>query len=77
MMHTPPHPTHPIRTKPADLTPEERTQEVAAILAQAVVQLRRRGAVFAPDIPESKKPGMNIKVCGRHALTEGDMTGSM
>jgi len=77
MMHTPPHPTHLIRTKPADLTSEERTQEVAVILAQAVIQLRRRGAAFDSKIPESKKSCMNIKVCGQHALTAGDMTGSM
>ena len=38
-------------TNPANMSPEERLTEVAAILAQGVQRLRRRQAVFAADAP--------------------------
>ena len=38
-------------TNPANMTPEERLAEVAAILAEGVLRLRRRQAVAAPEAP--------------------------
>ena len=38
-------------TNPANMTPEERLTEVAAILSEGVQRLRRRQAVSAPDAP--------------------------
>ena len=39
-------------TNPANMTPDERVAEVAAILAGGVLRLRRRQAVSAPDDPQ-------------------------
>jgi hypothetical protein len=38
-------------TDPANMTPDERLTEVASILAEGVLRLRRRQAVSAPDSP--------------------------
>ena len=38
-------------TDPANMTPDERLTEVAAILAEGVRRLRRRAAVSMPDGP--------------------------
>ncbi len=51
-------------TDPANMTPEERLAEVAAILAEGVLRLRRRAAVPATVAParnllESEQDGLD------------------
>jgi hypothetical protein len=45
-------------TDPANMSPEERLAEVAAILAEGVLRLRRRAALPAVpgDVPAVKNP---------------------
>jgi hypothetical protein len=38
-------------TDPANLTPEQRVEEIASILAAGVLRLHRRAAAPAPDSP--------------------------
>ena len=40
---------------PANMTPEERLAEVAAILGEGVLRLRRRGAV-PEEVPPARNP---------------------
>ena len=37
-------------TDPANMTPEERLAEFAAIFAEGVLRLRRRGAILTPKL---------------------------
>lgn len=61
-------------TDPANMTPEERVTEVAAILAEGVLRLRRRAAVptVPGDVPAVKIPpesGQNsLEECGETRL---------
>ena len=59
-------------TDPANMTPEERVAEVAAILAEGVLRLRRRAAVPAVpgDVPAVKIPLES----GQNGLDEGAET---
>ena len=43
-------------TDPANMTPEERVAEVAAILAEGVLRLRRRAAVPAGNVSAVENP---------------------
>ncbi len=38
-------------TDPANMSPQERLAEVAAILAEGLLRLHRRAAISAPKIP--------------------------
>jgi len=55
-------------TNPANMTPEERLAEVAAILAEGVLRLRRRSAV--PAVPGDVPPVRNLLECGQNGLDE-------
>jgi hypothetical protein len=41
-------------TDPSELTPKERLEEVAAILAGAVLRLKRRSALPVPESPQKE-----------------------
>jgi len=59
-------------TDPANMTPEERVAEVAAILAEGVLRLRRRAAV--PAVP-GDVPAVRISPeSARNSLEEGGKT---
>ena len=53
-------------TDPANMTPEERVAEVAAILAEGVLRLRRRAAV--PAIPGDVSEVENCPESGQNGL---------
>jgi hypothetical protein len=55
-------------TDPANMTPEERVAEVAAILAEGVLRLRRRAAV--PVVPGDVSPAGNPLESGQNGLDE-------
>jgi len=55
-------------TDPANMTPEERVAEVAAILAEGVLRLRRRAAV--PAVPDDVPPVKNPLECGQNGLDD-------
>jgi hypothetical protein len=61
-------------TDPANMTPEERVAEVAAILAEGVLRLQRRAAVPAvpSDVPVVKIPPESarnsLEECGETRL---------
>lgn len=54
---------------PANMTPEERLAEVAAILAEGVLRLRRRAAV--PAVPGHVSAARNPQESGQHGLDDG------
>ena len=80
-------------THPANMTPEERLAEVAAILAEGVLRLRRRSAVPASIQPikvltlrrmllqvrKPSPPSFNpaMNVCTLPAVTSGSRSASM
>jgi hypothetical protein len=55
-------------TDPANMTPEERVAEVAAILAEGVLRLRRRAAV--PAVPGDVSPVKNPLESGQNGLDD-------
>ena len=55
-------------TSPANMTPDERLAEVAAILAEGVLRLRRRSAV--PAVPGDVSPIKNPLESGQNGLDE-------
>jgi hypothetical protein len=59
-------------TDPANMTPEERVAEVAAILAEGVLRPRRRAAV--PAVPDDVPPVQNPLECGQNGLDDGTGT---
>ena len=63
---------HDATRDPADMTPEQRRQEIAAILARGVLRLRRS----AENAPGSRCPRTpeNTSKIGREALDEGPRT---
>lgn len=63
---------HDATRDPADMTPEQRRQEIAAILARGVLRLRR-SAESAHGSRFSRTPENTSKI-GREALDEGQTT---
>ena len=55
-------------TDPANMAPEERVAEVAAILAEGVLRLRRRAA--APAVPGDVSPARNPQESGQNGLDD-------